>query len=93
MNDTMSLVLATGILAIGGLGLYMYKNTDLNTDEGEVYDEYSLFGEGGFFGGNNDDNDNDNNDENYDVVEEVKKKVRGARTKRARKSSGTKRRY
>ena len=26
MNDTMSLLLATGILAVGGLGLFMYKN-------------------------------------------------------------------
>lgn len=96
MNDTMSLVLATGILAIGGLGLYMYKNTDLNTDEGEVYDENSLFGEGGFFGGKNDDDDDnnvDNNDENYDIVEEPKKRVKGGRTKRARRNSGTKRRY
>ena len=24
MNDTMSLILATSILAVGGLGLYMY---------------------------------------------------------------------
>ena len=30
MNDTMSLILATSILAVGGLGLYMYKN---NTEE------------------------------------------------------------
>ena len=28
MNDTMSLVLATAILAVGGLGLYMYKSSD-----------------------------------------------------------------
>ena len=28
MNDTMSLVLATAILAVGGLGLYMYKSAD-----------------------------------------------------------------
>ena len=28
MNETMSLVLATTILAIGGLGLYMYKTSD-----------------------------------------------------------------
>ena len=26
MNDTMSLLLATGILAVGGLGLFMYKS-------------------------------------------------------------------
>lgn len=35
MNETMSLVLATAILAIGGLGLYMYKqpDNDFNYDD------------------------------------------------------------
>ena len=33
MNDTMSLLLATGILAVGGLGLFMYKNSS----EGESF--------------------------------------------------------
>ena len=28
MKETMSLVLATAILALGGLGLYMYKQSD-----------------------------------------------------------------
>ena len=43
MNDTMSLLLATTILAAGGLGLYMYKSTDGNKKGGkyedDVYDE------------------------------------------------------
>jgi hypothetical protein len=96
MNDTMSLVLATGILAIGGLGLYMYKNNDLNTDnDDETYDENILFGKGGFFGGKNDEDENTdiNDEEDYEVVEEPKKRVKGSKTKRARKTSGTKRRY
>lgn len=28
MNDSMSILLATTILALGGLGLYMYKSSD-----------------------------------------------------------------
>ena len=94
----MSLVLATGILAIGGLGLYMYKNNDLNIDDDNndgTYDENILFGKGGFFGGKNDEDENTdvNDEDDYEVVEEPKKRVKGGRTKRARKTSGTKRRY
>ena len=42
MNETMSLVLATAILAIGGLGLYMYKQTDdeISYIEDENYYDY-----------------------------------------------------
>jgi phosphopantothenoylcysteine synthetase/decarboxylase len=42
MNETMSLVLATAILAFGGFGLYMYKNTI--SDENVEYNEDNLFG-------------------------------------------------
>jgi len=49
MNETMSLVLATAILAVGGLGLYMYKNT--TSDEKVEYNEDNLFGFGNLFGG------------------------------------------
>jgi hypothetical protein len=39
MNETMSLVLATAILAIGGVGLYMYKQSDdVKYDEDYNYD-------------------------------------------------------
>lgn len=46
MNETMSLVLATTILAIGGLGLYMYKQSDdfkddINDDFSSGSDSYS----------------------------------------------------
>ena len=37
MNETMSLVLATAILAIGGVGFYMYKQSDDSTDIDEDY--------------------------------------------------------
>ena len=49
MNDTMSLLLATAILAAGGLGLYMYKSPDEAQKGGEDYDEDNLFGSGSFW--------------------------------------------
>jgi len=97
MNDTMSLVLATSILAIGGLGLYLYKD---NSNDNEVeYNEDSLFSSMNFFGGS-DDNEEELNEieEIDDVVSEDSydykpKPKKGGKTKRARKTGGTKRRY
>ena len=45
MNETMSLLLATAVLAVGGLGLYMYKNNDNQKggDDSDHYDEDELF--------------------------------------------------
>ena len=79
MNETMSLVLATTILAIGGLGLYMYKTSD-EPDYKNDYNEDELF----------DENEDDLSiDDEYD---KPKPKSRG-KTKRAKKSGGTKRKY
>jgi len=92
----MSLVLATSILAIGGLGLFMYKNSDGIQKDDESYDENSLFGEGGFFGGSKEEESNED-PEAYDEGEpefyEPKPRGRGSKTKRTRKTTGTKRRY
>jgi len=94
MNDTMSLLLATGILAVGGLGLFMYKSgsdhKNYNEDSESYFDLKSYFG-------NDEDEDEDNNKE-YDEDEEPEfyeppKRSRGSKTKSVRKSSGTKRRY
>jgi len=85
MNDTMSLVLATAILAVGGLGLYMYKSSDdfafddyneddLSNDEQSI-DDLSV--------------DEQSIDDNYD---EPKSKGRN-KTKRNKKNGGTKKRY
>ena len=52
MNDTMSLLLATTILAVGGLGLFMYKNSDDKESSGDDYNEDSLFNMGSFWGSN-----------------------------------------
>lgn len=83
MNETTSLLLATTILALGGLGLYMYKNSDEQNGGGDEYDENELFGF---------EPDSEENDEFVDY--EPKTRTRnGGKTKRNRKGSGTKRRY
>ena len=40
MNDKMSIVLATAVLAFGGIGLYMYKQ--INEDDNDSEDDYSV---------------------------------------------------
>ena len=100
MNDTMSLLLATTILAVGGLGLYMYKSSDDNKRGGsDSYDENSLFGSGGFWGSNDDDNLENENYENHEDYEnyedyEPKPRTKNSKTKRRKGSNGnTKRIY
>lgn len=89
MNETMSLVLATAILTIGGLGLYMLKSSD------EI--EYDIYNEDDFENevlDENDDLNNEDYDEQYYEEPEYEPKVRSRnKTKRNRKSSGTKRKY
>jgi len=110
MNDTMSLVLATTILATGGLCLYMYKSS--NEDEQACDEDYyaednnedNSFSFSNFFN-TNDEKNNENEDDyekndEYDEddedeleIYEPKTRQRGGKTKRNRKSSGSKRRY
>jgi hypothetical protein len=95
MNDSMSILLATTILALGGLGLYMYKSSDDNQKEkniDEEYDEGSLFG-GNFWGSKEE--DDDKLDEDYDDEEDFKpRKKNSTKTQKNRKSTGSsKRRY
>jgi len=88
----MSLLLATGILAVGGLGLFMYKNSseeeifyeDNDKKEESWFDLRSLFG-------NSDDDEDDSNEEIE--VYETKTRSRGNKTKSVRKTGSTKRRY
>ena len=87
MRDTISLLVATAILAAGGLGLYMYKSNDDKQDGGDGYDEDSLFGSGGFWN-----TENDLEDEEPEYYE-PKARARGGKTKRSRRGVGTKRRY
>lgn len=61
MNDTTSLILAISILSVGGLGMYMYKNVNIQDENNDSYDvdgkkdDYDghydeLFAFGDFFG-------------------------------------------
>jgi hypothetical protein len=84
MNETMSLLLATAILAAGGIGLFMLKSNDDGTydDEEIELDEIEEL----------DDLDLDEEDE-YDDYD-YKPKSKGAnKTKRNRKSGGSRKRY
>ena len=91
MKDTMSLLLAAAILAAGGFGLYMIKSPDDEQKGGEEYNEDSLFSSGSFWGSNKSDDEVEQDfDEDY---YEPKVRSRGGKTKRSRRSSGTKRRY
>jgi hypothetical protein len=91
MNDTMSLLLATAILAAGGLGLYIYKSSDGPQKGGEEYDEDNLFGSGSFWGSTNEEGEDKLEDDEY--LDDYKPKSRGGKTKRRRAGGGTKRRY
>jgi len=93
MTEKLSLILATTILAIGGLGLYMYKNSDemddYNEDDYEDLDDMSE---------DLDDMSEDLEDEMSEDLEDIdeydkpKSKSKG-KTKRARKNGGTKKKY
>ena len=94
MNDSMSILLASTILALGGLGLYMYKSSNDNESEepvDEIYNESSIFGSN-FFGGG--DENESKSDESNDTDEEVIKtrKRNNGKTYRNRKLTGASRR-
>lgn len=79
MNETMSLVLATAILAIGGLGLYMYKQPD---------NEFNYDDDDNSFGSDFDsDLESELDDEYLDNYES--KAVQRGKTKRSKPSGGT----
>lgn len=96
MNDTVSLLLATAILAAGGLGLYMYKNPDEDHQGGE---EDELFGSDNFWGSGSKEDDINLDEEELDDIDEYEYKPKSrlkkpkTKTKTNRKSIGTKRRY
>ena len=90
MNDSMSILLATTILALGGLGLYMYKSSDDNQKGGEEeYDEGSLFS--GNFWGTKDVDDKQEDDLELDE-EDYKPRKKNVKTLKNRKSTGSSRR-
>ncbi len=95
MNDPMSILLATTILALGGLGLYMYKTADDKDQKGGDYEEYnedSIF-RGNFWGSKQDDLEEDLQiDLEEDEEEDFKPRKRGGKTQRNRKTTGSSRR-
>lgn len=89
----MSILLATTILALGGLGLYMYKSSDDNKKGGEQeYNEESIFG--GNFWGSSDDKTEDDISENEleELDEDIKPRRKNTKTQRNRKPTGSSRR-
>jgi hypothetical protein len=99
MNETTSLLTATAILALGGLGLYMYKSDDkISDNQEETYNENSLFNMDFWNTKEENEEENENNEfQTYDEDEYNddlrKRKVRQNKTKRQKKTGGTKRRY
>jgi hypothetical protein len=97
MNDSMSILLATTILALGGLGLYMFKISD-DKQSSEEYNEEGLTGSSFFnWGSSNEDNDELNDEEIIEDVEddyEYKPRKRNTKTLKNRKSTtNSRRRY
>lgn len=107
MNDSMSILLATTILALGGLGLYVYRTNheeqnggdNLDCDKEEKYGEESIFSSVNLFnwGGSEEDKEKDEDvvlDEESEDHEVKTRKRNTAKTQRNKKQSGSsKRRY
>jgi hypothetical protein len=96
MNETMSLLLATTVLALGGLGLYMFKSSDENQTGGdEEYNEDGLFGGESLFNWTRQsDNKEDEVEDFANDDDDYKPRKRTAKTQRNRKASvSSRRRY
>lgn len=100
MNDNVSLFLATTILALGGLGLYMFKSSDdkHNRNDDEEYDEESLFDPsnsiGSLFNWGNKNVTEDEDKIDHSDDEDYKPRKRAGKTQKNRKStSNSRRRY
>ena len=85
MNDIKSLLIATTVLAIGGLGLYMYKSEDSELDY--IEDDFSESGS---------DTASESTLEDLDNIEELdyddykpKEKNNGGTKKNSKKNTGT----
>ena len=81
MNETMSLLLATAILAAGGIGLFMYKSNDdlFSTNEEELMEEIDF-----------DDLDELDYEEDY---KPKSKSIKNKTKRNTKQSGGSRRRY
>jgi hypothetical protein len=102
MNDSTSILLATTILALGGLGLYMFKtshdNEASNDDKEDNYNHDNIMSLSSLFNWE-DSVDKDADKDNEDILDneleenEVKqRKKNNVKTQRNRKTSGSSRR-
>jgi hypothetical protein len=87
MNDTLSLLLATTVLALGGLGLYMYKSSDMKED---VYNEEEIFSDDESV--SDDDSLSDEEEEVYQPKPRARSNEK-TKTRRNKNATGSKRRY
>ena len=85
MNDTMSLLLASAILATGGLCLFMYKSSDDKSGDND-YNEDVLFSASEI-------ENYDDDDEDFVEYEPKQVRSRANKTKRNKRTGGSKRRY
>jgi len=95
MNDSTSILLATTILALGGLGLYMFRTTHDNEDDDndEKYNEESIFDSSNFFNwGTDDKNEEDILDEELEENDIKPRKRNNVKTQKNRKTTGSSRR-
>ena len=95
MNETMSVLLATTVLALGGLGLYMFKSDNQTGgdkyNEDDIFDDYS---DDESLSDSDSDSDSELDYEPEPEPESKKSKAKNAaKTKRNQKSGGTKRKY
>jgi len=108
MNDSGSILLATSVLALGGLGLYMFRMTHDETDNKDITDkditnkeeknnEDTITDLSSLFSWGSSD-DKDNKDENKDLDNETEeseirpRKKPTTKTQRNRKPTGSSRR-
>ena len=85
MKETMSLVLATAILALGGLGLYMYKQSD-DFKDGDLEDDFSSDSDSELDSQFEDDLDSQFEE---DFIDYEPKTVKRGKTKRNKTTGGT----
>lgn len=87
MNDIKSLLIATTVLAIGGLGLYMYKTEENELDYEDEYTESGSELESEL------DLDNLEEEEIEDLDNYSPKKSKKGTKKNIKKKSGTRKKY
>jgi len=92
MNDTLSLLLATTVLALGGLGLYMYKSSDTQ-EGGSGYNEDEIFSDDESLSDIDSLSDDEDEEEYAPKPKPRARSNEKTKTKRNKNATGSKRRY